>query len=58
MVPQKEPKPQKMAKDRGWVFSMESKEAEHSADVHHPTWNPQLELDGVVVPWNSSIREF
>ena len=58
VVPQKEPKPQKMAKDRGQVFSMESKEAEHSTDVHHPTWNPRLELDGVVVPWNSSIREF
>ena len=58
VVPQKEPKPQKMAKDRGRVFSVESKEAEHSADVHHPTWNLRLELDGVVVPWNSSIREF
>ena len=37
---------------------MESKEAEHSTDVRHPTWNPRLELDGVAVPWSSSIREF
>ena len=37
---------------------MESKEAEHSVDMHHPTWNPQLELDDVALPWNSSIREF
>ena len=22
------------------------------------TWAPQLELDGVAIPWNSSIREF
>ena len=22
------------------------------------TWNPQLELDGAAIPWNSTIREF
>jgi len=40
VVPQKEPKQQKMAKGQGRVSSVESKEAEHSADVHHLTWNP------------------
>ena len=24
----------------------------------HPAWNLRLELDGTVVPWSSSIREF
>ena len=57
VVPQKEPKQQKTAKDNGQASSAESKEAEHSADVHHPTWNPRLELDGVAVPWSSSIKE-
>ena len=37
---------------------MESREAKHSANVRHPTWNPRLELDGTTVPWSSSIREF
>lgn len=37
---------------------MENKEAEHSANVCLPTWNPKLELDGATLPWNSSIREF
>ena len=47
-----------MTKDKGRASSIKSKEAEHSANVHHPTWNPQLELDGTVVPWSFSIREF
>ena len=47
-----------MAKDKGRASSVESKEAEHSTDVRHPTWNPRFELDGVAVPWSSSIREF
>ena len=58
VVPQKEPKQQKMAKGQGRASSIESKEAEHFADVHHLTWNPQLEFDGAVVPWSSSIKEF
>ena len=37
---------------------MESREAEHSANVRHSTWNPKLELDSAALPWNTSIREF
>ena len=37
---------------------MKSREAEHSAIMRHPTWNSRLELDGMTVPWSSSIREF
>ena len=58
VVPQKEPKQQKMAKGQGRVSSIESNEAEHSADMHHLTWNPRLELDGAGIPRSSSIREF
>ena len=58
IVPLKYPKQQKIARDRGWASSVDNKEAEHSADVRHPTWNPKLELDGAALPWNSSIREF
>ena len=47
-----------MTKDKGRASSVKSKEAEHSANMHHPTWNPQLKLDGAVVPWSFSIREF
>ena len=47
-----------MTKDKGRASPVKSKEAEHSANMHHPTWNPQLELDGAVVPWSFSIREF
>ena len=39
VVPQKELKQQKMAKDRGRVFSVESREAEHSTDVHSAGWS-------------------
>ena len=58
VVPQKEPKQQKMAKNRGPASTVESREAKPSANVRHPTWNPRLELDGTTVPWSSSIREF
>jgi len=37
---------------------VESREAKHSANVCHPTWNPKLELDSMALPWNSSIKEF
>ena len=37
MVPQKEPKQQKTAKGQRRASSIESKEAEHSADMRHPT---------------------
>ena len=58
MVPQKESKQQRMSKDKGQASSVKSKKAEHSADVCHLAWNSWLELDGAVVPWSSSIREF
>ena len=50
VVPQKEPKQQKTTKDKRQAFSVESMEAKNSVDVCYPTWNPQLELDGAVVP--------
>ena len=30
------------------------------AEVRPPnhSWNPRLELDGIAIPWNFSIREF
>ena len=37
---------------------MKSKEVEHSVDVCHLAWNPQLELDGAAIPWSSFIKEF
>ena len=40
VVSQKESKQQKMAKDEGCPSSIESKEAEHLAEMCHPTWNP------------------
>ena len=58
LVPQKEPKQQRTARDNGQASSVESKEAEHSVNVRHPAWNPQLELDGIAIPWSSTIREF
>ena len=47
-----------MDKGTGKASSVKSKEAEHAADVCYPTWNPQLELVGAAIPWNSSISEF
>lgn len=58
VVPPKDPKQQKIAKDRGQASSVESKEVEHSADVRYPIWNPRLELDSTTLSWNSSIKEF
>ena len=41
-----------MAKGKGKASSIESKEDRHMAEVRpsNPTWNPQLELDGAVIP--------
>ena len=36
LVLEKEPKQQKMAKDKGRAFTVDSREAEHATDVHHP----------------------
>ena len=39
---------------------MESREETERAEMRMPpcTWNPQLEVDGVVIPYNASIREY
>jgi len=58
LVLEKKPKQQKIAKDKGRASSVDSKEAEHAIVLRHLAWNPRLELDGAIVPWNSSIREF
>ena len=63
LVPQKERVPlkqQKMAKGTGRVSLVESKEDRSAAEVYlqNPVWEPWLELNGVVIPWNSTIREF
>ena len=60
VVRQKELKQQKMAKGQERAFSMESREDQHVAEMHHqnPAWGLLLELDGAAIPWNSSIREF
>lgn len=63
MVPSNEGVPLKMPKtDKGKqrASSAESKEAKYLAEVCplNPAWNPQLELDGAAILWNSSIREF
>ena len=59
MVPQKEAKQQKTARDK-WASFVDSKEEPNGAEVHQQqrTWAPRLELDGTPIPWNSSIREF
>ena len=54
------PKMPKTAKGKGRASLTESKEDRHVAEMLllNPTWNPQLELDGATIPWNSTIREF
>ena len=54
------PKMPKTAKGKGRASLAQSKEDRHMAEVRplNPTWNPQLELDGALVPQSSSIREF
>ena len=54
----KDLKQQKITKDKTWESLVESREAKHSANVRHSTWNPRLELDGAALPWNSFISEF
>lgn len=51
-VPSKLPKTNK---GKGRAFFVESKEEVHPLIQ---VWNPKLEMDGVAIPWNSSIREF
>ena len=55
-----ETKKQKMAQDKGWATSVESREDLGVAEVcqQHHTWAPRLELDKTAISWNSSIREF
>ena len=55
-----ETKKQKMAQNKGWATSSESREDPGVAEVHqqHHTWAPRLELDGAAIPWNSSIWKF
>ena len=49
-----------MAQDKGWASSVESKEDLGVAKVHQQlhTGALRLELDGVAISWNSTIREF
>ena len=39
---------------------MESREEENHAEVllESRTWSPKLELDGVVIPYTTSVREY
>ena len=55
-----ETKKQKMAQDKGQATSVESREDPIVPKVRqqHHTWASRLELDGVAILWNSSIREF
>ena len=54
------PKMPKTAKGKGRASLAKAKEAKHMDEVRplNPTWNPQLEVDDVAIPWNSTIREF
>ena len=54
------PKMPKTAKGKGRASSAKAKEAKHVDEVCplNPMWNPQLEVDGATIPWNSTIREF
>lgn len=58
MFPQKESKQQKMAKDKR-VSPVDNREDLLAIEVRQQgVWAPRLELEGVAIPWNSSIREF
>ena len=58
VVPQKEPKHQKVAKGQGKASSVESKEDHSVAEVRPPTliWDPQLELEGPAMLRSSPSR--
>ena len=40
--------------------SVDSREEPHVAQVRHPTriWSPKLEMDGVPIAWDSSLRHY
>ena len=62
LVPYNEEVPPKFPKtaNKGRASLAKSKEDRHMTEMRpsSPTWNPQLELDGAAIPWNSTIREF
>lgn len=63
LVPHNEEVPLKLpktAKGKGKASLVKSKENRHESEVRpqNPIWNPQLELDGIAIPWNSTIWEF
>ena len=39
---------------------MDNRKEQNLTEVHlqQRTWSPQLEVDGVAIPWNASVREF
>ena len=49
-----------MAKGKGRASLGKGREAEHVVKFCplNLAWNPQLELDGAAIPWNSTIKEF
>ena len=53
------PKLPKTVKGKKRASLAESKKDWHVAKVcpSNLTWNPKLELDGVAIPWNSTIKE-
>ena len=59
MVPQKGAKQQKATRDRR-ASSTNSWEDSSGVEAHQQqrTWASRLELEGVAIPWNASIREF
>ena len=59
VVPQKEAKQQKTAKDK-WDSSLDSRKDPVGAEVRrqHRTWAPRLELDSAAIPWDTSVWEF
>ena len=62
MAPWKGTKQQKTAKDprdKRATF-VDNREEQIGAEVRlqHHTWSPRLEVDGVAIPCNASVREF
>ena len=60
--PPKGNKQQKMSQDQRSrrSNSVESRENPLAAQVRHPSciWSPKLEVDGVPIAWNTSIRHY